>query len=180
MEVNWSNLSANLVNLPINTIAIDSVTGIEYVGTDVGVYYRDISTSPFWQTYMNGLPNVIVNELEIHYASKAIRAATYGRGIWEADLIRPSLTSVSNIKKSENSNYLIYPNPNSGTFALRDELQKAKNITIFNDLGQVVLQEDVVSSSVHEFDLSHLNEGLYILRIAASDGSLSNLKFQLQ
>ena len=35
---------------------------------------------------MQGLPNVVVSELEIHYASEKIRAATFGRGIWESPL----------------------------------------------------------------------------------------------
>ncbi len=39
-----------------------------------------------WEKYGNGLPNVIVFDLEIHYSTGKIRAATHGRGIWEADL----------------------------------------------------------------------------------------------
>ncbi|MBI4647289.1 MAG: SprB repeat-containing protein, partial [Bacteroidia bacterium] len=39
-----------------------------------------------WVAFDNGLPNVIVNELEIYYSANKIRAATYGRGLWESDL----------------------------------------------------------------------------------------------
>ena len=86
----WQNISGNLPNLPINCIEYQagSADGI-YVGTDVGVYYKDNNLSN-WQSYMTGLPNVIVNELEIHYGISKIRAATYGRGIWESDLFTPS------------------------------------------------------------------------------------------
>src|SRR5690606_21026349 len=60
------------------------------VGTDVGVYYTDSSMND-WVQYMDGLPNVIINELEIHRSSGKLRAATYGRGVWESDLyVKPS------------------------------------------------------------------------------------------
>ena len=56
-----------------------------YVGTDVGVYYRDGSMTSF-VPFMTNLPNVIVNDFEIHYATSKLRAGTYGRGVWESDL----------------------------------------------------------------------------------------------
>ena len=34
-----------------------------------------------------GLPNVIIDELEIHVAAKKIVAATYGRGLWQSNLM---------------------------------------------------------------------------------------------
>lgn len=37
-----------------------------------------------WMPFITNLPNVIVQELEIHYGSDRLRAATYGRGIWES------------------------------------------------------------------------------------------------
>lgn len=86
----WINLSGNLPNLPVNTLVLqEGTSGGVYVGTDVGVYYTD-STLSNWQSFMDGLPNVIVSELEIHYGSSKIRAATFGRGMWESDLFTPS------------------------------------------------------------------------------------------
>ncbi|MCB0402855.1 MAG: T9SS type A sorting domain-containing protein [Flavobacteriales bacterium] len=86
----WTNVSGNLPNMPVNCIAYEygSNNGV-YVGTDMGVYYKNDDMA-LWQSYMDGLPNVMVNELEIHYPSSKIRAATYGRGIWESDLFTPA------------------------------------------------------------------------------------------
>ena len=56
-----------------------------YVGTDVGVYFRDKAAAS-WQPFFTGLPNVDVEELEIAYGIGKIRAATNGRGLWESDL----------------------------------------------------------------------------------------------
>ncbi|PKL86748.1 MAG: hypothetical protein CVV22_01255 [Ignavibacteriae bacterium HGW-Ignavibacteriae-1] len=81
------NMSGNLPNLPINCIIKqeDSPDRL-YVGTDIGVFYSDFGSAN-WKRFGNGLPNVIVNELEIHKNSKRLVAATYGRGIWVTDLI---------------------------------------------------------------------------------------------
>ncbi|MBA3648542.1 MAG: hypothetical protein H0W62_08330 [Chitinophagales bacterium] len=60
-----------------------------YVGTDVGVFYRNNSMSQWTQFNLdpvNKLPNVEVRDLEILYCTNKLRAATFGRGVWEADL----------------------------------------------------------------------------------------------
>ena len=89
----WTNLSTGLPNLPVNCVVFekDSPDRI-YVGTDIGVYLRD-NTVAGWQAYFTGLPNVIVQELEIYYPTRKIRAATYGRGLWQSDL--PTTNSVA-------------------------------------------------------------------------------------
>jgi PKD repeat protein/photosystem II stability/assembly factor-like uncharacterized protein len=82
--ISWLNISDNLPNLPVNCILYNdtAMDGI-YVGTDVGVYYRDKTLSQ-WLPFMNGLPNVIVRDLEYQPLSDKIRAGTYGRGAWES------------------------------------------------------------------------------------------------
>jgi PKD repeat protein len=85
----WTNYSTGLPNIPVNCIVYQtgSTDGV-YIGTDVGVYYRDNSFAT-WQPYLTGLPNVIVRDLEIYNATGKIRAATFGRGTWESDLYSP-------------------------------------------------------------------------------------------
>lgn len=84
--LNWSNITGTLPNLPVNCIEYQKGSnGAVYVGTDVGVYYRDYGSSS-WVPFMSGLPNVIVNDLEILNGEGIIRAGTYGRGMWESPL----------------------------------------------------------------------------------------------
>lgn len=83
---NWTNISGTLPNLPVNCIAYEKGSNDAlYIGTDAGVYYMDNLLTD-WEAFSNGLPNTIVNELEIHLQSGTIKAATYGRGIWESPL----------------------------------------------------------------------------------------------
>jgi len=84
----WTNISGVLPNIPVNCIVYENGPGNPiYIGTDAGVYYtRD--KLPIFIPFKVGLPNVIIDELEIHYGAKKITAATYGRGLWQSDLKR--------------------------------------------------------------------------------------------
>ena len=82
----WTNFSGTLPNMPVDTIVYQtSANHAVYIGTDAGVYYRNDALSD-WVPYKYGLPNVIVDDLQIDYATKTVRAATYGRGLWQAPL----------------------------------------------------------------------------------------------
>lgn len=89
--VTWTNLSASIPNIPINCIVYQngSNDGL-YIGTDVGVFFKDASMS-VWQPFFQGLPNVVVSQLAIFYPTGKIRASTYGRGLWESDLYVPGV-----------------------------------------------------------------------------------------
>jgi hypothetical protein len=84
--LSWINISGSLPNMPANAIVHErKYNNPLYVGTDAGVYYINDDLSD-WIPYKFGLPNVIVDQLQIHYGTKVIRAATYGRGAWQAPL----------------------------------------------------------------------------------------------
>jgi photosystem II stability/assembly factor-like uncharacterized protein len=84
--IEWTPFTEKLPNMPVNTVVYQKgPNNAVYIGTDVGVYYRD-DTQRYWVPYRNGLPNVTVNHLQIDYRTNTIRAATFGRGVWEAPL----------------------------------------------------------------------------------------------
>jgi photosystem II stability/assembly factor-like uncharacterized protein len=95
--VTFSNFSGTLPNIPVNCMVYQKNTndGL-YIGTDVGVYYRNASMSD-WIFYNTGLPNVIVTELEISYNNNKLWAATFGRGLWNSDLYCPILSQPGSI-----------------------------------------------------------------------------------
>lgn len=93
--VSWTDISGTLPGISLNTVVLDtaSPSAAIYVGMDVGVYYRDASSGG-WVAFNSGLPNVEITELEIYYdpdcrGDDMLRAATYGRGLWESDLRDP-------------------------------------------------------------------------------------------
>ena len=82
----WTNFSGTLPNVPVNCIVYE--TGANdglYVGTDLGVYYRNANMTD-WVPFATNLPNVVVNELEISYVNNKIWAGTFGRGLWNSPL----------------------------------------------------------------------------------------------
>jgi PKD repeat protein/photosystem II stability/assembly factor-like uncharacterized protein len=86
----WTNISTGLPSLPVMCVIQNKdYTGVElYAGTDAGVYVKQDGNN--WAPFSDGLPNVVVTELEIHYASdpanNVLYAATFGRGVWSSDL----------------------------------------------------------------------------------------------
>jgi hypothetical protein len=95
--VTWTNITSNLPNLPCNAIVYEPASNDRiYVGMDVGVYYIDNSLSN-WVLYNAGLPNTPINDLEISAAATGLlRAATYGRGVYEVGTVPTLAAPVSN------------------------------------------------------------------------------------
>ena len=106
----WTNISGSLPNVPVNCIAYQDTDGAPndalYVGTDIGIFYRDDDLGD-WIPFGNGLPVVPVFDLDIHYGSSQITAATFGRGLWRSSLFVgcPSGYSLTVANDPSNPNY---------------------------------------------------------------------------
>ncbi|MCX6243706.1 MAG: BACON domain-containing carbohydrate-binding protein [Bacteroidetes bacterium] len=90
--ITWTNISGTLPGSTINSIVYDKNTneGL-YIGNKTAVFYKDASM-PDWISFSTGLPVVDVRELDIYYnaanpANNRLKAATYGRGLWQTDLM---------------------------------------------------------------------------------------------
>lgn len=82
--LSWQNITGNLGDMPILSAVIGPDEKI-YLGAEIGVYVKDWNASN-WFLYNPGLPNMRVNDLEINWATNTLRAATWGRGMWEISL----------------------------------------------------------------------------------------------
>ncbi len=82
-DYTWVNRSAGLPNVPVLSIEFQtgSVPAI-YIGTDIGVYLYTSNNG--WTPFMNGLPNVSVEDLYIDQVNGYITAATFGMGLWQS------------------------------------------------------------------------------------------------
>jgi len=83
------NAPANLPDDPVNSLAVDG--GTVYAGTDAGVFSSSTSNN-VWVEVGSGpggfLPNVPVTAVSVFDdgATQLLRAATYGRGVWQFPL----------------------------------------------------------------------------------------------
>ena len=94
----WTNISSNLPNAPANSVVVDpNDANTLYVAMDTGVYVTtQVTTCAIancWSIYGTSLPNAPVVELAVAPAMPTgdgrvgeLRAATYGRGLWQIPL----------------------------------------------------------------------------------------------
>jgi hypothetical protein len=90
---NWENISTGLPAIPMYSLAYNKFETEKeqlYVGSEIGVYCKDGNAE--WVAFNTGLPNVKIGEIEIYYNTQnpetsRLRAATYGRGLWESPII---------------------------------------------------------------------------------------------
>jgi len=106
--VSWTNISANLPNVPFLSILIDtsSSKGGMYVGGYAGVFYTD-QTMSTWIPFSYGMPKTSrVQDLEIYYSPKTraeshLVAATYGRGNWVTPLFDDDKKPIADFEISD-------------------------------------------------------------------------------
>lgn len=93
----WNDISDGLPALPIDCIIQNKLkdTTQLYAGTDVGIFVRQGDSK--WVSYMDELPNVVVDDLGIQYNNSGggkLYAGTYGRGLWSNDLFNGTITQI--------------------------------------------------------------------------------------
>lgn len=96
----FTSISTGLPNIGKNCIVHQARNANNplFIGTSLGVYYRDDSMAQ-WEPFDTNLPNVSVTDLDINLEDQKITAATYGRGIWQANIVVE--TPLNDIKMTE-------------------------------------------------------------------------------
>ena len=108
----WQNITYNLGNMPIRTVVIDSDNNSTiYLGAEIGVYKKEMNASS-WELFNQNLPNTTIMELEIVKGSNMLRAATWGRGLWECKL--PNKQNYPSVVKTRISNQPTDTTPKEG------------------------------------------------------------------
>ncbi|MFZ0417340.1 MAG: hypothetical protein WAM04_04500 [Candidatus Sulfotelmatobacter sp.] len=96
----WTDVTGTGANAlpdsPVNAVVVDPVAHVVYVGTDVGVF-QSLTPGAAWTELgpsssgqeSGYLPNVAVTALAIFNSGgqKLLRASTYGRGVWQYNLL---------------------------------------------------------------------------------------------
>jgi len=126
--ITWINADSqmNLKNFPVNTLLFDERSKLLFAGTDAGVFVLD-ERSNQWNRYGN-IPHVRITELKLHHCSGKLRAATFGRGVWEC---RPP-----EAEYYKSSWYLMHDLTMSGPMVLHSNLHigAGHSLTIYGKL----------------------------------------------
>lgn len=79
----WVDISGNLPNIPVKEIVPDQdVPGTLYAASDQGVFVT-LDRGKTWAPLGGNMPNVVVLGLKLHRPTRTLRAATFGRGMWD-------------------------------------------------------------------------------------------------
>ena len=90
------NISYNLPNVSINTVAYFPKEKTLFAGTDIGIFKLE-NGSQEWKYFNDGMPFVCVMELEYVPRTGYLYAAGWGRGVWkiqleETNVIEPQIS----------------------------------------------------------------------------------------
>lgn len=161
---NWTNISAGLPSIPANSIVQNRLNTEEeelYIGTDAGVYMKMGTDN--WTAFSTGFPNVVVDELEIFYdpdndADSRLRAATFGRGLWETDLYSNTDLLIANIVAT--------PGCDTGMIAISSNLSGLQTYFL-TDVSGIELDSATIDADNYVFE--GIDDGFYRGKIKKDD-----------
>ncbi len=165
----WQNIRGNLPNISAQCLVYDdSAANGLYVGMQSGVFYTN-DTLDQWVPFSQNLPGVQTTELEIHYPSRKIRVATYGRGIWESDLYSDdgggsSINPPSDLVSQVNNKDI--------TLTWKDNATNENGFAIERSNGGAFERISLVNTNINTYTDKDLSEGTYSYRVRAYDGSV--------
>ncbi len=166
----WTNISTGLPSIPVYTIVQNEQIATDihlYVGTELGVYFKDGDAN--WVSYNTGLPNVKCGELEIYYDAtptlSKLRLATYGRGLWESDLMTEGGAA------TPDATILATPGCFTGTITVSSSLTGSQTFYLTDNSGSV-LNSATVNATFYDF--TGLADGTYRGKVENS-GQMSAL-----
>lgn len=83
----WHEMSKGLPAMPIiKLLYVDGSDDVMFAATDVGVY-RWNKAAQQWECFSNNMPRCAVSDIEFNYCSGKLRVSTFGRGVWETDML---------------------------------------------------------------------------------------------
>lgn len=156
----WINISSNLPAIPVNCLVVDKYDKKSlYIGTDIGVFKKD-SFSSIWELWMDGMPVVPVQQLELVGPFRKLRAATFGRGLWEMNIDQGVISQVQN--RAEPVEISVWPDPLSQQIVVHNISNNDPiRFSLFSMDGEKIIDK-IVYSETTRIDLPGPINGLYL------------------
>jgi photosystem II stability/assembly factor-like uncharacterized protein len=174
----WVDISSNLPDIPVNCIKVDQeYSKVLYIATDLGVWYST-NTGDSWERYGEGLPNVVVHDLDFNSEGYII-AGTYGRGAWAAPRNEVSAKATplpSDLLLAQN-----YPNPvhtgKQASIVFSTVASAETSIRLYDAQGKHVLNlyEGRASAGLQTVSISTagVSPGIYYYRLTSGSEMLT-------
>ncbi|MBS1781513.1 MAG: hypothetical protein JSS78_00430 [Bacteroidetes bacterium] len=176
----WVDISDGLPALPANKLVYHEGLRQLYLGTDVGVFRCDFSTfnpqaaltaqfvnaSVTWTCFNAGLPTLLVQDMSLNYCAGKLRIASFGRGIWETDLLRsdngsPMVGDITPLPQEEVSSDTIWSSDQYIRTGIR--ITNGATLTIQNStVSQTILP---TNNTQYVWDVRNVSSGAYLWKI---------------
>ena len=164
----WTDYSDGLTGFPTETIIYQQGSDDAlYVGTDVGVFFRDrdmfMNNEP-WECFNYNLPQVIITDLVINHCTQKIRSSTYGYGIWESPLtatnmVVNSATQWYNETRKITSDIIIQNGATLSISLCTIEVAKGRRITVESGGHLIILASQLNNTCDEMWDGIYVEHG---------------------
>jgi hypothetical protein len=183
----WLSWGVDIPNVPVNCLKYQNGSnGGLYAGTDLGVYYTN-NLLPNFIPFTNGMPSVIVTDLDINPGQGLLYATTYGRGFWSSTLAGAcpsdentsafaSLPGTSNIQAS---NSVVSSQVFTNGYGQTLEMQAGGFVQLnpgFEVSGGSVLSARIAACNVVARPVADYNDGYLVLSAKDLSAGISTVK----
>lgn len=173
---NWTSISGNLPDAPINDVVIDSDnTNTLFIGTDITVMYS-INLGASWNILATGIPsNVPCHDLTFHQPTRTLVVWTHGRSSFKTIVPMVGIVSSSSEIPSTYSLKQNYPNPFNPVTNIEFEIsaQEFVSLKVYDAGGKEVtsLVNESLSPGKYKvmFDGSVFASGIYFYTLTSGD-----------
>jgi hypothetical protein len=139
------------------------------IGTDAGVFMLKPDLD-VWIDESNGLPNVIVSDIEINESANKIYVSTFGRGIWASDL--NVLLSNSETKACEQKIRFAELSENTRSIVIEESAcgKSFQKLEIIDIMGRLIETLSIQGNEI-QFQTNALSSGVYFARLIGNGNS---------
>jgi len=177
----WTDITGDLPDVPLNAVIINpSNTDHLFVASDIGVF-ESFDNGSSWNLLAENLPNVPVTDLDFHAPTNTLVAATYGRGLFRAELL--ATTPVVDLPTLD-LEVTIFPNPASDFLTVSFELEEAMEMSIYlvdlqgRKVKAIANKPFLLGLNQFNTDVSDMIEGHYFL-VMENDFGKKNFAVQI-
>lgn len=173
---NWTDISGNLPEAPVNDIIIDpDHDSVLYIGTDFGVFVTG-NLCETWEVMGAELPNSPIVDLDLHNPTRTLVAASYGRSMYTFNLDHYVAVDQNRTNDPE---LKIWPNPVKDIMNIEidAEITGIAHIDIFDVQGRWIknLYNGQLKGDANLFsvNLYMFGEGTYLIRFVSGDKAIT-------
>ncbi|MDF1697959.1 MAG: T9SS type A sorting domain-containing protein [Saprospiraceae bacterium] len=169
----FTDASAGLPQTVIVDLDANEDESLLFAATESGPYVYDVKEKSWYSMAGLNAPTTRFYSVEFLPASNKVRFGTFGRGIWDFDVME----SVSTNDFAQDMNqWTVFPNPANDviTIQLENDFPEVKQIAILKLNGELISKISTTSKK-YEMDISQLAPGQYVLQVQTANTPYSKL-----